>query len=816
MQNLSRAILAPTLLLSCFVARDAAAKDAAIGAGASQRALVVRVEGDAISARACEKAAGCDPAAGGLTLRLPAAARANVERVTVDDLTVKGDKHVALVRAPGDGDRELVVIVASTSKTGDSPAVLYSGWSRRSELEVGRDDGGATLTLKSRSQLCGRDVLVRERSLDASKLAMTEAPGPDPIGGQRAGATKVRATVGTAKPGLPILSARGSSSGKASAVVDGDAKTAWTEDEPGSGARSWVSFASPADVPITGLDLRVGAAPADVGAPRAPRAVTIVTDGGVFAVELPEDAGARGGADFAVPFTAPIRTRCVAVVVDDVYPAPKSAKKGADPAAYLSELVARTALDGATLDEIAMKLAGQGPDKAKAELAVLSASGDAGIAAITAAYPKLDGPGRDAARRVIDSAGCDAKLALYVPLLAEHDATEVDRARDRIRRCGKIAGPKLIEAMRAAVGPSKDVYAEEAALVAPDDAIPVLIAMLAPLGPADSDARRAVRHALAKAALRGAGIHAFDAALSDASFGGAPLVARVDTLRAMGESLPKSKAASAAFAAAALEAKAFRDRYLLLAPAGELARAGDAFAARFLGAALSDGDLRLRARAASVGGGLPALHGAVVAAVDDKEVRVRRAALEALSAGQKLDPAAAASVLGRLEKDGWSFVRLAAAGALRFAPLGDPVDARLGAAIDFEAAPLVRTEMVRTLGERGARAQAPVVTSRMTDAKEALDVRVAAVNALGAMCDGGSVDALSELAQKGRAPFYEADRKLAVAAILALARLAPTDLDARLAPLRGAEVPGDIRDMVKVALSKRGGCSGAPAASRGP
>ena len=816
MRTLSTTLLASSLFASTFVGADAWAKDAVVAGGATQRAMVVRVDAEAIAARACERAEGCDPADRGLTLRLPAAARAGVGRATVEDLGVKGDKHVALVRVPGDGERELVVLLASTSKGSDTPAVLYSGWSRRSELEVERTERGATVSLKARSELCGRDVLVRERSLDAGKLAMTDSPGPDPIGGRRAGALKVVAVAGTAKPGLPILVARGASSGRPAALLDGDPSTAWVEDEPGAGARAWVSFGSSGDVPLTGLELRVGAASADVAAPRAPRAVTIVTDTSVLAVELPVDAGAKGAADFAIPFATPIRTRCVAVVVDDVYPAPKGAKKGADPSAYLGEVVARTALDGSTLDDVAAKLSGLGPDKARAELAVLAASGDAGVAAIKRAYPKLDGPGRDAARRVIDSAGCDAKLALYVPLLADADAIEVDRARDRVRRCGKAAGPSLLAAMRDAVGPSKDVYAEEAALVAPDDAIPVLIAALGSLGEADSDARRAIRHALAKAALRGAGVRAFDAVLADPTFTGAPLVARVDTLRAMGEALGRSRSAPKAFASAAGDAKAFRERYLLLAPAGELARAGDAGAAEFLASALADGDLRLRARAAAVGGGLPALHGGLIAAVDDQAVRVRRAALEALSAGQALDLAASASVLGRLERDGWSFVRLAAAGALRFAAKGDPVDARLGGAVDFEASPQVRAEMVRTLGERGARAQAPVVLSRMTDDKEALDVRVAAVNALGAMCAASSVDALGELAMKGRAPFYEADRKLAVAAILALGRLAPTDLDARLAPLREAQVPGDIRDIVKVALAKRGGCTPAPAASRGP
>ncbi|HTJ82381.1 MAG TPA: HEAT repeat domain-containing protein, partial [Polyangiaceae bacterium] len=333
----------------------------------------------------------------------------------------------------------------------------------------------------------------------------------------------------------------------------------------------------------------------------------------------------------------------------------------------------------------------------------------------------------------------------------------------------------------------------------------------APLGEKDAATRRAIRRALAKAGLRASGARAYDAVLESPDFAALSLLVRVDVLRAMGEGVAKSKAAPAAFAKTASEASAFRERYLLLGPAAELAKVGDGEAAKFLAAALAPtSDAHLRARAAELGGGVAALHRIVTSVVDDPEMRVRSAALAALASGGPLEKETALRALVRLETDGWTAVRLAAASAIRFAPPGDPVDARIGAAIDHEASPVVRGEMLRSLGERGARGQSAIVLERAGDDREAIDVRVAAISALGQMCDATSVPALGELALRGRAPVYEADRKLAAAAMLSLARIEPADLDQRLAPLVAADVPGDVRDLAKAALSKRGGCKPAP------
>jgi len=76
---------------------------------------------------------------------------------------------------------------------------------------------------------------------------------------------------------------------------------------------------------------------------------------------------------------------------------------------------------------------------------------------------------------------------------------------------------------------------------------------------------------------------------------------------------------------------AFRTRFLVLGPAAELARAGDASALDYLRAALkSDEDPHVRARAAEVSARVPALTAELAAAAGDPEVRVREAAVTAI------------------------------------------------------------------------------------------------------------------------------------------------------------------------------------------
>ena len=85
-------------------------------------------------------------------------------------------------------------------------------------------------------------------------------------------------------------------------------------------------------------------------------------------------------------------------------------------------------------------------------------------------------------------------------------------------------------------------------------------------------------------------------------------------------------------------------------------------------------------------------------------------------------------------------------------------------------------------------------------------MRALAAKTLGDLCARDATDALTELAVLSRAPVDEADERLGVAAIDALAVLHPRDLEKRLAPLRAKGVRAPVRRAADRALAEPGAC----------
>lgn len=98
----------------------------------------------------------------------------------------------------------------------------------------------------------------------------------------------------------------------------------------------------------------------------------------------------------------------------------------------------------------------------------------------------------------------------------------------------------------------------------------------------------------------------------------------------------------------------------------------------------------------------------------------------------------------------------------------------------------MRAAAVRGLGRRGARSQWAALRSRAFDDGESIDVRVEAIEALGATCDRASADALLDLAKKANQG--DGARQLGLAAIMALGAIHPPDLDARLDAIDGGSL----------------------------
>jgi HEAT repeat protein len=246
---------------------------------------------------------------------------------------------------------------------------------------------------------------------------------------------------------------------------------------------------------------------------------------------------------------------------------------------------------------------------------------------------------------------------------------------------------------------------------------------------------------------------------------------------------------------------------LLATPIAALARAGNAVAtARFDSMLAHDPMWPVRARAAELAVDVPATEDALVKAAQDGEPRVREAALRSLGAARS--PKAAQAAAAALSSDPWTFVRVAAATALGALPatLAADGDRALEGALE-DTSPRVRAAAISSLAAHGASSATRLLTLRMDDRKEDLDVRVAATRALGRLCAANAADRLTKLADAAASPVAdETETELGIAAIDALGKLHPPDLGKRLAKARGQGVHDEVRRAAEASLAEAGSC----------
>jgi HEAT repeat protein len=159
-----------------------------------------------------------------------------------------------------------------------------------------------------------------------------------------------------------------------------------------------------------------------------------------------------------------------------------------------------------------------------------------------------------------------------------------------------------------------------------------------------------------------------------------------------------------------------------------------------------------------------------------------------------------------LDKDGWAFVRAQAVAVLAKAPAAAPIDDALARALR-DASVAVRGAAVVGLAHHRASAHKAGLRARLDDPDEDTDVRAAAAQALGAVCDSGSADRLTELARTLAAPATgEEQQAVAIGALVGLAAMQPKDLKSRLAPLLAPSVPTHVRAAAEQALAARSSC----------
>ncbi len=813
-------------------------KQISVPAAAGQDALRVDVTAKEILARACT--GSCGPGGDATAIPdVPAEALASMAWMP-EVITLADGKHVvrydARVNYPDLSSSTWSLLIAAplTSAKSAAPVVLWSGWVNRKRGEEGEEainvvrverlaKGSRVVIGEQRADLtiCGRPAIVSAREIDPAtvSLAKSSVTMIDSLSAEdRKNAEKViavRETTAATPPVVRLLRATAASSAlekKIGTLTDGNVETGWTEAKVGDGHGEWIRMSAASEVGISGIAVQIRPTGPEVADGAAPKTLYFATDAKIYEVQIPDSAWGDKDARYEVKLPAEVHTSCLAVVLGDAH----TPKGTTNPRVTIAEITAHTPFDAMSYDALANALA-TGDEKSRAAAAMLEKGDGRAVTSVAAAWEHFTEPGRRLAMEVVDAAACSDQAPFYADRLAVAKGKKmagptadplVVHARDRLRRCGRASAPALAKLLREAPDPIKVVAAEELALVSPPDAIGAILDVL----PKVPDAvRRDLRGALARAA----GSPKAKGELSDwmvpAKLGTLGDVAKVDLLRAMGPALPGIEGGKKALFGLFTKDAPFRTRYLLLAPAAELAAKGDAEAETFVRDALAkDTDPHIRARAAEVAAKVAKLAPELVTAAADGEVRVREAAVRALtqSAGQgtALPVSAEATLVTRLGTDEWTFVRVGAAEALSAMPKSDVADKALATALSDRSTE-VRGVVLDGLGAHQAKAYAGPVRARAEAQDEMVDVRARAIFALGAMCDKGSLDLLTRLAQGARSLTSDLDRRLGAAALSALGELHPDDLDTRITLLTAKDAPALVREMAKAALATKSRCN---------
>ena len=799
-------------LAICAVARDASADTALnVPAGGGLAAITVTID---LAAHVLHVSAAPD-----IPIALDASLFPSGVVATEDVIDLGGGKRVAHVTLQAKSEVGSPRNVAwEAIVAAGAPAPVFAGLTGFARGEEGERTGtlielranGANTKYAVRGdiredlRICGqkRGTLLRPQVLDPKTLAWHEATFQRLSPEQRDAATHIAATrlaTPSAPPLAPLLSAVGTSvpSSTGAALTDGSIETTWSEARPTEGRGEFVVMQAPSDVDLTRFTITpASSAPSNEG--EAPKSVYLVSDTQTFAVALPDDGWSHPGAAYEIALPSPLRTSCMALVLDEAYA--RSTRPPLDnPDVSVAELTAYSAFDarGAALDDVASALGD--PARSAAASSILKRAGDGALSAIAAVFDKLDASGQGLAIEVaLNHPTCNGSVPLLVRVMAGKHHEPSRRAKEKLLRCGKSVVPALIETLKGDVQ-GRAFAAPLLAALTPKEALTALADVL---GDGPRDVRASVRASFAQAA-NAADVDSLRPVIADRT---RPPAARIDLLRGATDRLPLVRDEARAAILALLEgAPPMRTRYLLIPPLATLAHAGDSVSIESLRRDLaSDPEWPVRAHAAEFASGIGPLRIALAAAARDPEPRVREAAMRAMSNEPSDDSTASATAL--LAHDPWTFVRASAASALATAPPTAPVDAALAAALS-DTAPEVRGAAAIGLGAHRARMYRDALQARVDDEHEHLEVRVIATEALGDLCDPASLDRLTELARGASEPMPdEAQARLGAAAIESLGKIHPNDLAARLAPAEGAQAPRGAHALADRVLHEPGTC----------
>ncbi|MDF3067435.1 MAG: repeat protein [Polyangiaceae bacterium] len=739
---------------------------------------------------------------------------------------LRGKPARAQVVSLGSGRRATVVTVVAGWETfqavvvaplgAGAPKVLFSGLVGLREGQEGTRSGpmvqvsepaadGTRRVLVGEqheaASLCGRPTILAPQLLNPADLSLRPAKVQRLSVAERDAARTVTAVrIPDDEPShaaRSVLGALAASSalGAPQALTDGDPETVWSENVGGDGKGEFVTMHAPSDLPISGLELTIRPKAKELAEGAAPERLFIAGPRDVVAVTLPEDAWKSPGARYRVNLSPPLQGSCLALVLDTAFTQSKSAQVSVAELSVLSELSA------SQLPELVASLAGGG-QRAEASKSLLVAGGAPAFAAVAQAFDGLDEGGKRVALTVLDQAPCEVSAPVYVAALTGKIEAQARHAQSRLGRCGAAGGNALAQALAKADKTDKRVLPLLVSQLTLTDPARAVTAFLPLMDEKTVLRRRLLRTALAQAARTAPADKTVRAALADPA---TPPVALLDLLRALGEEASRYQPeAGQALQRISQTSAEFRTRYLLLGPTAALSARDQAAESAFRKSLAGDPSPHVRAAALALVREPKRFQGELLKALEDRDVRVREAAVQALGGPDAVFAGKALSL--RLEQDEWPLVRAAAADALAKHPASPVLDEPLTSALEDDSS-LVRARSVRALGERRVTSAAGRIRDRLEDAEEWPEVRAEAARSLGVLCDGESADILAAFAKKLTDPMASPHAQLiGNASVQALGRLAQPSLAQQLAPLTDKKAPPQARRAAALALQARVTC----------
>lgn len=776
-----------------------------------QSALLVEVRGHEVFASAC----ATEPCAASPRPSLVVPASARIRQLTFTPRRLASGERLAHLRLPlEEGVWEAIL---AAERGAPRVKVVFSGTTGRVHGEDGDRRGtelwwregtaGVRLLRGQRRDdldLCGRPALLSPKLLVGDDLEFRPAKVQQLSLEERRRAPRLSAKRSPAPTSLsanPLRALAATSAlGAPGALTDGRPDTAWSEARGGGGRGEFAFFRAPSQVPLVAVQLQVRPSSSrPEGA--APKNLWLAFRDRLYLVTWDHDAWREPGAWYRVDLPEPVRSDCLAVVLERT--------PSADPGAQvtLAEVRGVSALETLALDELVTRLSAPG-DSGDAAARTLAYAGTRGAQALFARLSSLSTRGRRRALDALSELDCEAALPSYVKLL--DDAASRARAARRLRACR----PASLSALRARFesAPPAALLRVPRSLVEVDAGLAVEL-LLGGLPRATPQERRALSEVLVRASRRAEAQVAVGNGLVDAT---RPLEVRALLLRSLGDDFSRVlPQAVEAWWSVAPGATSFRQRYLLLPVAARLAEV-DATALQFLVRSATDSDPHLSAAAVARLPADPVTQPVLHAALVDRDVMVRHAAARRLGE-LPLKASGVASLTEILAADSWPLVRAAAARSLGSAPRAFSVARTLAVAVEDDPSERVRRRAVTALGQRVAVGdpEAPgnvrLLVDRFRDPEEHPRVRAAAARALGVACDGSQLAEMTRAARSLAGRASPAELIVGRASLAALGRLAPSDLELRIEPLLGVDherhLPPSVRRAVARALRPAARCA---------